>query len=211
MSSIPPEVPKTPVEPDDSFAETSAKLPYRRPRVGREIRRWRGERGLTLSQVAERSGLNLGYLSQIENEKASPSLDALAAIAASLEVPIAWLLLEQSPAPRVVRATERKSGEIPGTAGTRAQEADGGARDLRILEVSVAPGHRTGLHAHVGDEHHLVLAGRFRMTQGEHELVIGPGDYLTWDATLPHDVESLGPDEGRILVLYARRGARTPA
>jgi len=51
--------------------------PHRLP-VGREIRRWRQSRGLTLAQVGEASGLNIGYLSQIENEKAVPSLEALA-------------------------------------------------------------------------------------------------------------------------------------
>ena len=42
----------------------------RRPAVGTQVRRWRTERGLTLAGVAERSGLNIGYLSQIENDKA---------------------------------------------------------------------------------------------------------------------------------------------
>ena len=80
--------------------------------VGREVRRWRQSRGLTLAQVGERSGLNVGYLSQIENEKAVPSLDALATIAAALDVPPAWLLLDSAVPPRVVRAAERPaSGE----------------------------------------------------------------------------------------------------
>ena len=52
--------------------------------VGREIRHWRQQRALTLAQVGERSGLNIGYLSQIENGKALPSLEALAQIAAAL-------------------------------------------------------------------------------------------------------------------------------
>jgi transcriptional regulator with XRE-family HTH domain len=51
-----------------------AATPPRLP-VGREVRRWRQSRGLTLAQVGERSGLNVGYLSQIENEKAVPSLE----------------------------------------------------------------------------------------------------------------------------------------
>ncbi|HLO36174.1 MAG TPA: helix-turn-helix transcriptional regulator, partial [Candidatus Deferrimicrobium sp.] len=46
----------------------------RPPAVGRQVRRWRTERGLTLARVAEAAGLNVGYLSQIENDKASPSL-----------------------------------------------------------------------------------------------------------------------------------------
>ena len=76
----------------------------RRPAVGAQVRRWRRERGLTLATVAERSGLNVGYLSQIENDKASPSLACLASIGDALDVPIAWFLMDDAPAPQVVRA-----------------------------------------------------------------------------------------------------------
>src|SRR6187399_529215 len=56
----------------------AAEIARRRLLVGRQVRRWRMERGLTLAVVADRSGLNVGYLSQIENDKASPSLGCLA-------------------------------------------------------------------------------------------------------------------------------------
>ena len=184
----------------------------RRPDVGGEVRRWRQTRGLTLAQVGDRSHLNVGYLSQIENGKAVPSLDALVAIAAALEVPIAWLFLDSAPKPRVVRAVDRP--RVAGIDGGAMEEVDGGtARDVRILEAVVPPGCSTGVHAHTGDEHHLVLAGRWRMTQGDQVFEVGPGDYVAWDPTIPHDVESLGPETGRILVIYprhARRGGEAP-
>jgi transcriptional regulator with XRE-family HTH domain len=184
-----------------STPETAAS----RLNVGREARRWRRDRGLTLAQVGERSGLNVGYLSQIENDKAAPSLEALAAIAFALDVPPAWLLLDGSAPPRVVRASERPCTQGP--AGGSSSEVDAGtSRDLRLIEVVVPPGLSTGVHAHMGDEHHIVLAGRFRMTQGEHAIEVGPGDYLAWDPTIPHDVECLGPEEGRMLIIYPRRG-----
>ena len=177
----------------------------RKPRVGGEIRRWRNERALTLAQVAASSGLNMGYLSQIENDKASPSLDALAAIGNALDVPIAWFLLDATPPPRVVRASERRSYETPG--GGAASEVDGGvSRDVRIIEVSVPAGLRTGLHAHTGDEHHVVLTGRWRFAQGEHVAELGPGDYIVWDAAVPHDVENIGEEAGRMLLVYPRLG-----
>ena len=184
-------------------------VPVRRPPVGCEVRRWRRTRGLTLAEVGERSGLNIGYLSQIENEKAAPSLDALVSIAAALDVPAAWLLLDSSPAPRVVRAAERP------TFGDAITEVDGGtSRDLSILEAVVGPGDRTGVHTHTGDEHHVILEGRFRMTQGERVYELGPGDYLAWDPSVPHDVECLGPEPGRVLMIYprhARSAARSDA
>ena len=179
-----------------------------RVRVGREVRHWRKARALTLAQLSDTSGLNLGYLSQIENEKAVPSLDALVAIADALDVPPAWLLLDSTPPPRVVRAAERP--RIPTLSGTEATEVDGGtSRDLRILEVVVPAGACTGVHAHSGDEHHVVLAGRWRMSQGDHVSELGPGDYLAWDPTVPHDVENIGDEPGRVLLIYPRHGGRT--
>jgi len=182
-------------------------MPPPRIAVGREVRRWRQSRALTLAQVGERSGLNIGYLSQIENDKAVPSLEALATIAAALDVAPAWLLLDDSLPPRVVRSAERPRMAGPG--GAVMTEVDAGtSRDVCILEAVVPPGQATGVHAHQGDEHHLVLSGRWRMTQGDHVLELGPGDYLAWDPTVPHDVENVGDEPGRILVIYPRQGRR---
>ena len=188
----------------DTFTDTPpSNAPPGRPPVGREIRRWRRARGKTLAQVAQGSGLNIGYLSQIENEKAVPSLDALVAIAAALDVPVAWLLLDSAPPPRLVRAADRPRFETDRGVAT---EVDAGtSRDLSIIEVVAPPGGRTGVHAHSGDEHHVVLSGRWRMTQGDHTVDLAPGDYLAWDPAVPHDVENVGTDEGRMLVIYPRR------
>jgi transcriptional regulator with XRE-family HTH domain len=175
--------------------------------VGREARRWRLSRGLTLAQVGDRSGLNIGYLSQIENEKAVPSLEALASIAAALDVPAAWLLLDSDTPPRIVRAGDRPRSAGPG--GSQISEVDAGtSRDVCILEVTAGPGLATGVHAHQGDEHHVVLSGRWKMTQGEHTVVLGPGDYLAWDPTIPHDVENVGDEPARIMVIYPRTSRR---
>jgi transcriptional regulator with XRE-family HTH domain len=180
-----------------------------RPQVGAQIRRLRRERSLTLAEVADRSGLNIGYLSQIENDKASPSLETLAALAAAIDVPITWFLADTAAPPRVVRAADRRSWDGPG--GGRVEEVDGGIpRDVRIVLANSAPGGRTGMHAHGGDEHHVVLSGRIRMVQGEHETVLGPGDYLVWDATIPHDVSTIGDEPAQILIVGHRaHGAET--
>ena len=185
--------------PEIAAAYGDAEHDRRRLPVGRQIRRWRTERGLTLAGVAERSGLNSGYLSQIENDKASPSLGCLASIGAALDVPPAWFLMDDVPAPTVVRAAERP---VTLTESGRAEHVDGnGSRDISILEVVAQPGSRIGLHAHPGDEHHLVLRGRFRGTQGPHVVELGPGDYLRWDGATPHDGEVIGDEPLSVLIM----------
>lgn len=176
----------------------------RKPRlaVGAQIRRWRAERGLTLTQVSGRSGLNVGYLSQIENDKASPSLAVLGSIADALDVPPAWFLMGDIAPPTVVRAAERPI--VESDLG-RTEHVDGRAsRDATIIEAIARPGGRVGLHAHAGDEHHVVLRGRFRMTQGEHTVELGPGDYLRWDGSVPHEGEVIGDEEASVLIVRIR-------
>lgn len=180
--------------------------PRRRPLVGAHVRRRRRDRGLTLAAVAELTGLNVGYLSQVENDKASPSLETLAALADALDVPIAWFLLDQSIGPRVVRASERPIREMP-TADAAMSQVDGGmARDIAIFEAAMPAGLRTGFHAHPGDEHHVVLSGHVRFTQGESVVDAGPGDYVLLDGTLPHDAEVIGRRPARLLIVYPRGG-----
>ena len=179
------------------------RVPRQRLGVGRQVRRWRTERHLTLSQVAERSGLNVGYLSQIENDKASPSLEALASIGDALNVPITWFLLDSVPPPRLVRASERPVREGPG--GARIEQVDGGIpRDVRIILATAGVGEGTGLHAHSGDEHHYVHSGRMRLTQADFEAELGPGDYLLWDATVPHTAETVGDEPATVLLISHR-------
>jgi transcriptional regulator with XRE-family HTH domain len=174
--------------------------------VGQQVRRRRRDRGLTLASVAELTGLNIGYLSQVENDKASPSLETLAALAEALDVPIAWFLLDQSVPPRVVRATERPKRSLPRGAGSMSQVDGGLARDVAIFEGSMPAGYRTGFHEHPGDEHHLVLSGRVRFIQGESVVEAGPGDYVLLDGTLPHDAESIGTEPARLVIVYPRGG-----
>ena len=175
----------------------------RKPAVGAQVHRWRAERGLTLARLAERTGLNIGYLSQIENDKAQPSLTCLASLADALEVPIAWFLIEETAPPTVVRRADRP---VEVMELGRMERVDGGlARGISILEAVAQPGARTGAHAHAGDEHHLVLSGTFRMTQGEHIIEAGPGDYVRWDGTIPHDAEVIGNEPGSMLIVSIRR------
>jgi transcriptional regulator with XRE-family HTH domain len=176
----------------------------RKPRlaVGSQIRRWRAARGRTLAQVAADSGLTVGYLSQVENDKASPSLAVIGLIADALDVPPAWFLMADVPPPTVVRAGERP---VVRTELGRVEHVDGRAsRDVTIVQATARQGGKVGLHAHAGDEHHVVLRGRFRMTQGDHTVELGPGDYLRWDGSVPHDGEVVGDDEAAILIIRIR-------
>jgi transcriptional regulator with XRE-family HTH domain len=67
--------------------------------VAKAIRTVRGERGLTLDELAALAGTSRGYLWEVETARKTPSLEVLQAVAAALNVRLVDLL-EGTPAPR---------------------------------------------------------------------------------------------------------------
>ncbi|MFJ2605070.1 helix-turn-helix domain-containing protein [Streptomyces sp. NPDC091279] len=82
-------------------------------RVGAAVRRRRRSLELTLSVVAQRSGLSVPFLSQIENERARPSQASLEKVADALRTTAVELLAAADPACSVdvVRADPGEAGE----------------------------------------------------------------------------------------------------
>ncbi|WP_141211543.1 helix-turn-helix domain-containing protein, partial [Brucella grignonensis] len=63
-----------------------------KPRIGAILRVRREEQRMTLSQLAELTNLSRGFLSQVENDKASPSLSSLVQIGRALQADVRDLL-----------------------------------------------------------------------------------------------------------------------
>ena len=56
--------------------------------IGREVRAFRKQKGLTVAELADRTGVSVGMLSKIENGNTSPSLTTMQALAHALSVPL---------------------------------------------------------------------------------------------------------------------------
>ena len=110
--------------------------------LGGRLREFRRRRGLTLDDVASRSGITLGSLSQIERGLTVPPRPTLARVAAQLDIPIARLLQSDAVSPY---------GSV--SHGERRRFAD--------LEEHLVPKqlNSTDLTVHPGDEFAIVLYG----------------------------------------------------
>src|SRR5436190_12394450 len=81
------------------------------PPVGRRVHALRAAEGLSLRDLADRSGVSAPMLSQVERGETSPTLAVAARIAAGLELRLSQLLrLDEDGAVSVVRVDERRSG-----------------------------------------------------------------------------------------------------
>jgi len=64
--------------------------------LGARLRSRRTGLGLTLAEVAEKAGLSIPYVSNLERGRGNPTIDALRAIAAALDLMVSDLLGEAS-------------------------------------------------------------------------------------------------------------------
>jgi transcriptional regulator with XRE-family HTH domain len=179
--------------------------------VGQRVRALRDAMGLSLRDLADRSGVSAPMLSQVERGETSPTLHVAARIAAGLELRLSQLLrLDEGGTVTTVRRGERRGGgnarrghrfEVltPPLPGQRAE----------LSEHTLAAGAMTGgpddppMHEPGSRETALVEAGRVVLVcDGErHELAAG--DCVTFDADLPHHFENPGPEEARLLAVLA--------
>src|SRR5438093_12310160 len=78
--------------------------------VGRRVHALRDARGLSLRDLAARSGVSAPMLSQVERGETSPTLATAQRIAAGLDLPLSTLLrLDEQQRVSIVRKTERES------------------------------------------------------------------------------------------------------
>jgi transcriptional regulator with XRE-family HTH domain len=165
--------------------------------IGTRLHAMRRSQKMTLEQLASDSGLSTGYLSQIENGAAIPSLTALQLIAAELGVEVAAFFPDdRRRGTRLIRASERHEFRIdPGSGEDYAVLA--GQVHNRAFSALYAR-HHEGQSAssanelgfrHLGEEFGLVLRGRMRITiDGEvHDL--RPGDWIHYSSHPSHSAE----------------------
>jgi transcriptional regulator with XRE-family HTH domain len=192
---------------------------------GHRIRVYRSWLGLSTKQVAAKSGVSSSYLSKIENGRSSPSLRILERIAGALNAPISDLISDVSSPLSSDSAPQAAQGTSP-TAKLRPSVVRKGERavlrppkseidyelltpDLRRnLEFTWAchpPHSESPVFSHPGEESSLCLVGSVRVTIGNETFVLGEGDSISFDPSVPHSVTN-DFDEEAILIT-----AETPA
>ncbi len=168
-------------------------------RVGEKIRELRESKGLSLQDMAIRTGYSSALLSQVENHFISPPLGGLIKIAKALEVKVGTFFGDE---PResyaIVRKDERKHisrfASKEGVSYGYSYESLGFDKKDRQMEpflVTLEPAtvKSEKLSSHDGEEFIFVLEGEMEAILGDHKDVLHPGDCIYYDSTIPHKVQ----------------------
>lgn len=168
--------------------------------LGPRIRKRRRKLALTLKSVAERAGLSVGYLSQVETDKAVPSLGTLAQIAQALEVDLDFFITTPRAATGLSRASERAQFSLPGSAMSyEAISSDYPGSELSSYILRVPPGYVSETATHEGEEIIMVLEGEIEQRLGDETLVMGAGDALHYSGSTPHSWANRSDSPARMI------------
>ncbi|MFK2825775.1 XRE family transcriptional regulator [Bacillus sp. B190/17] len=168
--------------------------------IGSTIRSIRNRKKITIAQMSEGTGLSKGFISNMENNNTSPSINTLQTVSHFLGVPLPYLLLEKDQRMHVVRKHERQytTHKKENIKVEHLISRDG----LTLQHVEFPPGTSTGEqpHTHKGIECHLVLQGKILAEQGEDSVILEEGDSFSWNACAPHLVKNIGDEPAIVLI-----------
>lgn len=187
-------------------------------RVAARVRDLRARRGLTLDELAKRSGVSRSMISLIERAESSPTASVLDRLAASLGVTIASMFAddEREDAAPVARVAEQQTWRDPETGYLRRNLSPPAFRSpIELVEIVLPPGTRvtydSGARLSELDQQIWVIAGAVEVTVGTDIHALAAGDCLAMRVDRPTAFCNRGPEAARYLVALTTDAARAKA
>jgi transcriptional regulator with XRE-family HTH domain len=181
------------------------------PEVGAALQRLRLARGLTLEDLSRIAGVSKSMLSQIEREKANPTIAITWRLANALGVAIGELLADEQRPVDTIRVLD--AHETPTLPGNHAGYV------LRILgpmelagkyewyELTLAPGGELVSQPHDPGttEHVTLLHGAIEIEVGANRKKVKLGGTARYPADQQHALRNIGKTEAKALLVVIHR------
>lgn len=168
--------------------------------VGKHIRQLRKERGWSLDQLHQRTGLSVGFLSQAERGQTSISISSLKVIADALEEPIQNFF----PLPRkmssIVHIGDVKWLQFEDSIHYGLLSNPLKPKNLEALLVEYPPNYKgPPPFSHEGEEFGYVLEGTLTLVIQDKVYELQPGESFHIVSRVPHTEKNTGDVAVKIL------------
>jgi transcriptional regulator with XRE-family HTH domain len=178
-------------------------------RIAAHLKQRRLANGLSLAELAERSGVSRAMISKIERSTASPTAALLGRLCNGLGVTLSTLIAnaEQSVSP-LVRASDQTKWQDPVTGLVRTMiSPDRSDSVVEIVRIDLPPNASVNYdpQRYISYDQYVVpIQGRLHLTAGEKEYQLGAWDCLLMQTNLPLRFHNKGPAACRYLVIVRK-------
>jgi transcriptional regulator with XRE-family HTH domain len=195
ISGIPRIVARTETRKARGAARQSPEL------IGKRVRSIRRRTGVTLEQLAERTGLNKGYLSRIESGEKSPSIATLLKLSAELGVPASQLFGEEVDDGDIhlFRAKGKRPASGPEIISLSGSRTSSGLTTFLYRPSDKFEEERRAEHS--GTEGAFVVDGSVELQFADRVIALSQGDYLQFPGHLTHQVRRTSPQATVLIVV----------
>lgn len=160
------------------------------PTLGAKLRMRRRIRRLSLEQLAERTGLSIGLLSQVERDINAPSIRSLKLICEALDLPPAWLFEGGlgCDGSWIVRQSQRRRIDLSQRGMLKELLSPDAVPGIQMMRLVIQPGACTAEEEYglAAAECGIVTAGRLGFQIEGKRHVIETGDSFAFPAGAPH-------------------------
>ena len=165
--------------------------------MGRNVRAHRTRLAWTLDDLAARSGVSKGMLSQVEQARTNPSVATICRLATAFGVtPPPRVAARVGPRARVVRAEEAVTLWTGGQKGSAARllVGSGTSQQVELWDVRMVPGDGYASEGHPSGTRELLLVieGELTLELDGDPHVVGAGDAIAFVADRPHAYRNKG-------------------
>jgi transcriptional regulator with XRE-family HTH domain len=178
-------------------------------KIGEKLRETRRERGLTLAQVSEKSGVALATLSRIENDRMTGTVESHIKICEALGINLPELYSGLSPTsknPVVTTAAERTEVFVHQKKST-SEMLTPKVLDKKMMPVMLRIKPDGATHKEEtskGVEKFVyILEGKVQATIGGETYNLNKGDTLYFDSSLLHYFKNTGGAEAEIICVIS--------
>jgi transcriptional regulator with XRE-family HTH domain len=174
--------------------------------VGPRLKRLRMQRSITLSELAEETGISTSTLSRLEAGLRRPTLEQLLPLARAYAVTLDELV--DAPPTGNPRINLRPIACSDGSTIIPLTRRPGGIQAYKFVLPAGDDDARPALRTHEGYDWVYVLNGTLRLVLDEHDLTLRSGEAAEFDTRTPHwfGATSSGPVE--FLSLIGKQGER---
>jgi len=175
--------------------------------LGQKISRLRQERGLTLQEVSDGSGLTPSFLSRLERDKVNISVANLRKLALFFNVQMIYFFEgeDNQQAGQIVGANERTKLSLDDApVQVYSLVPSNNYLESRLIEAEPGGGQQ-GFSTRSGQMVYL-LQGCLRYHLGDEEYVLQPGDTLFFHEELPYTWTNIGEENVVLITVSSLNG-----
>jgi transcriptional regulator with XRE-family HTH domain len=172
--------------------------------IGEQLRELRLVKKLTLREVAEKSDISVGYLSQLERNQSRLPIGVLKKISDALGVHMNWFFQhntdgDASERDVVVRAANRRRMSFTGLGISEELLSPNLSGPLELLISTIEPGADSEDYSHDGAEAGLVLSGTLDLWVAGRYFRLGEGDSFSFKSSEVHRCANPTDSQTRVL------------